>query len=264
MPSTAESSRPIVTIPSEIDYRLHVALGAVQDVSGVHIFGRNPGVDTTERFLWAPGAVDYGGFLAAASALRIKAGGNAADAAAGAGARKVLVTGLNANFVEVSEEVTLAGASASSPTTTTFIRVLEAHVTDCGAYATPYNTGDISIETTGGVEVIRMLAGRAQSQVGIYTVPAGKTLYVARMSITIEGNKAATVRLYQREDADVVSAPVTARRLVQEWPSLDQYAEIVHETWEPYAAKTDLWFTAFTASGTTAVSAELEGYLVDT
>ncbi len=250
-------------LQQDTGYRLRVAMGLVPGVSTVHLYGRSPGVDTTERVLWAPGAAAYGGWLSAAAPVRVKAGGNAADAAAGNGARKVLVTGLDADFAEASEEITTNGASASSPTATSFIRVLEAHVTDCGSYATPYNTGDVSIETTGGVEVIRMLAGRAQSQVGVYTVPAGKVFYLAHVGVSVEGSKAATLRLWMRANAGDVVAPYTAQRLVNEWPVFQGALERRHETWEAYAAKTDLWVSGFAALVSTACSAEIEGYLVD-
>ncbi len=249
-------------LQQDTGYRLRVAMGLVPGVSTVHVRGRNPGVDTTERVLWAPGAVEYGGFLTAPSAVRVKAGGNANDTAAGTGARRVLVTGLDGNLGVATEELVLAGASASSPSSSTFLRLLEAHVTDCGSYTSPYNAGDVSIETTGGTELIRMLAGRSQSQVGVYTVPAGHTLYVARLSVAIEGNKVATVRLWRRSDANVVTAPCTAKRMLHEWPLLATVADLRGEGWESYPAATDLWFAAYTASGTTAVSAELDGYCV--
>lgn len=253
--------RILNAIKRDQDFRLRVARGTIPGVSAVHIYGRNPSVDTTERVLWSAGAAAYT-WLSAASTVRVKAGGNAADTLAGAGARKVLVRGLNSSWTETTEELSLAGASASSPTSTSFFRVLEAYVSEAGTYATPVNTGDILIETTGGTEVARLLAGRAQSRLGLYTVPSGYTLYLTRILVSVEGNKSATLRLTQRQQAQVVAAPVQAARLVNEWPALSGVAELRHDTWEGYPACTDIWLTAQTASGTTAVSAEMEGFLV--
>lgn len=243
-----------------VDFRLSVATGKYPGVSTVHQFGRAIALGTTESVV-ALGAPSP--FLAAASAVQVKAGGNAADTADGAGARTIRVEGLDASLEPVSADITLAGASASSPTSTAFLRVFRAYVLTAGTYATPYNTGDIVIETTNGTELATMGAERGEAQGGFYTVPAGVVAYVAVVEGRVEKGKPATLRLYQRRDATTTSAPVAARRLMQEWPLVDEDFGGPRATWEAYPAGTDIIITGQTASGSATADVELELFLVD-
>ena len=90
-------------------------------------FGKNNSVSNASfETIWA--GADLGGatvytFATTAETLRVKAGGNAADTSAGLGAQTILVEGLSATYEEISETVTLAGASASAATTATFTAI---------------------------------------------------------------------------------------------------------------------------------------------
>lgn len=85
--------------------------------------------------------------------MRIKAGGNAADTAAGAGAREVTLIGLDASGNVVTEAIATNGISASSATTNSFIRLYRAYVSASGTYATAAagsHTAAIVIENSAG------------------------------------------------------------------------------------------------------------------
>lgn len=236
--------------------------GTHGDRSSVQKFGRNPDVAAaTEEDIWSAGGA-YTGFLTAASAVRIKTGGNAADDSAGAGARKVLIVGLDENWTQAQEEVTTAGTSASSPTSTTFIRVFRAYVTDAGAYGAA-NTGDVTIETTGGAVVALIAAGRGQTQLAVYTVPAGKTAYCRRTGASVDGAKATTVYYYQRRNADVVAAPFTGKRLWKAYEGLSGPIESEFSSYPSFPAKTDIWAAAVGPAGGAGVSASFDLVLVD-
>ena len=240
---------------------IDIADGSVTGTSGVVKFGRNAAVGATEEDIWAAGGI-YTGFLTAASAVRIRAGGNAADDAAGAGARSIEVEGLDQNWNVVTETISTAGASASTATTTTFIRVYRVCVIDVGTY-TGANTGTISVETTGGVLMATIEAGLGQTQMAIYTVPAGKTAYIVSLSIFVDTNKTAQVYLWQRQNADDVSAPFTGKRI---WRPFDGVSGAVDGPVAfPYVfpAKTDIWASGVGPSGGAGVAVEMHIALVD-
>ena len=224
-------------------------------------FGRNAAVGATEEDIWEAGG-SYTGFLTAASAVRIRSGGNAADDASGAGARSIEVEGLDQDWNVATETISTAGASASTATTTTFIRVYRVCVIDVGTY-TGANTGTISVETTGGVLMATIEAGLGQTQQAIYTVPAGKTAYVVSLSIFVDTNFSARVYLWQRQNADDVSAPFTGKRI---WRPFDGVSGAVDGAVAfPYVfpAKTDIWASAIGPSAGAGVSVEMHVALVD-
>lgn len=252
------------------DPTFDTARGKVTGRYTVHKFGANPTIAASSTE-----AVTFGGtinFLTSATTVRIKAGGNAGDTAAGSGARSVIVIGLDSNWEEVSEVIVTAGASASSATTTSFIRVYRAYVVDVGLYATATNTagfnlGDITIEnSSGGTDLITIAAGRGQSEYSGYTVPADHTAYLVRMWATPDSSKAVTVTMYQRENADdASSAPYTGKRLVLEFQSITGSVSRDLISYIQFPAKTDIWWNATTGSGATAAcSVEYDLILLDT
>lgn len=215
-------------------------------------FGANPSVGNgTEEDIWGVG----GSFAwpTTAQTVRVKAGGNAADDAAGAGARTVTIEGLNQDFVVTTETLTLAGASASSASTTTFFRVYRAFVATTGAY-TGNNTGVITIENTSSAQVIISIqAGAGQSQTSQYTVPAGYTAYLIRANISCEATKPATVTFWQRRTAQTVTAPYSAKRMIATWLSVTDSVARVFDSHISFPEKTDLWASATGNGAATAV-----------
>jgi hypothetical protein len=118
---------------------------------------------------------------------RVKAGGSVNDVdATGSGARKVEVSGLDENVALASEVLKLAlvaGASASADSTTTFIRVFGAKITECGTYGGKA-CANIDIETSGGSPLCRIREDFSESKKAIASycninIPAGKTAYTS-------------------------------------------------------------------------------------
>ncbi len=233
----------------------------------VHKFGDNPSTPAGERDVWLWGAnagagnIDYP-WPTAAETVRIRAGGNAADTAAGAGAREITVVGLDENWAEATETIATAGASASSATTTTFIRVIRAYVSESGTYGAA-NTGSIVIENTTSTDVLgAMQAGRGQTQLTMYTVPDGYTAYLKRVSVDVNttANKELTIRMYQRRDADNTVSNIRAPRLVTAFEGLSGEAVTVFDSAPSFPGKTDLWLTSEGNSGS-GVSASYDLWL---
>jgi hypothetical protein len=105
------------------------------------------------------------------------------DTAAGTGARTVVIEGLDADYVEITETVTLNGQSAVL-TAASFLRINYAYVATAGS--TKSAAGDIYIGTgtlTAGVpatvyDIIKFNYNNTIT--GCFTVPAGHTAYLAQ------------------------------------------------------------------------------------
>jgi|SRR6185369_3841123 len=99
---------------------------------------------------------------------------NAADTNGGTGAWTIQVNGLDQDYNEKSEVITLNGASAAM-SATTYIAINSAFVLTSGSGFT--NAGDINIRDSGGGTVRQIIkAGYGNTRSSVYTVPAGYTL----------------------------------------------------------------------------------------
>lgn len=159
-------------------------------------FGYNPEVDsgggTAAADVW-----DYGTptgtktypFPTAVAATTIVSD-NDGDGGTAAGAQIVRVEGLDANWMELAEEVQLDG---TNPVTLErqFLRVHRAYVITPGTDASKTNLGNIDIKHSTTV-LARISATRGQTLMAIYTVPAnyvgayaiGYTTSVHRATLT--------------------------------------------------------------------------------
>lgn len=246
---TLYRENPAGTVRLGNDIDSDVSRGLHYDAMSVHKFGGSAAVSTTERFLWPGAATSYPGFLQAAKAMRVKAGGNVNDTAAGSGAREVTIYGIDENGNPAEEAVATAGASASSATTTTFFRVHRARVTAAGTYG-GNNPSAITIEASdGSADVSIIAAGAGTSEQCNYTIPAGYTGLWRGYECNVAGSKPATLRAYSRAGVNVVSAPFgpLIRRLqryeLNNLTSVTWRSPVVLPEW------TDLWFTGAKAAG---------------
>jgi len=244
------------------DFTLDVSRGVIDGHSGVLKFGRNEAVSTIEEDIWSPGGIYP--FPTAAEAVRVKAGGNAADNARGSGAHAVMIEGLDQNWTEASEAVTLAGSRAGATTQTRFIRVFRAYVTDVGTYG-GNNIGNIDIESTTSLNTLcRIAAGVGQSQMAIYTIPAGKTGYLKRLHLVTESSANGNFRIWQRKNADDVTAPFSGKRLVFATDNLNRLFQVEYTHYMSFPAKTDIWVSGSVRGGNkTSMAASFDLILVD-
>lgn len=252
-----------VRVANSVD--LDRARGILAPESAISKFGRNPAVGITEADIWSLGGA-YTGWLTAAVAVRVKAGGNTNDTAAGTGAQSVTIVGLDQNWEDASETVATAGSSASSATTTTFIRVFRAYVQEAGTYGGS-NAAAMTLETTGGAAVAHIEAGFGQTQMSMYTIPAGKTGYmgkVAGYASGLSGTKATTMKLWQRQNANDATGPTyTAKRVIGVSSDTVAGVSFDYEMIPPLPEMTDIWASAITSSGTSGVDIRYNLVLVD-
>ena len=143
-------------------------------MSTVNKFGKNTDIDTgsTPEDVW-----DGGGLWVPPTAARIHdvASSNAADTSAGTGARTVRIYGLDSNWELQEEDITMNGTT-NVPTAAAYTRVFRAQVLTAGSG--DVNAGDITITAqTDSTVTAQITAGKGQTLMAIYTVPAGKTGY---------------------------------------------------------------------------------------
>jgi hypothetical protein len=161
-------------------FELQVSRGQIQGHRNVTVFGFNPDVDSTQVSVWPlPSLITF-----PASALQMTVSSTSAnDTAAGTGARTIVVQGLDANYNEVTETVTLNGQTAVTMTAS-LLRVNYAYVVTAGS--SNGAEGDIYIGTgtvTAGVpattyDIIKFDYNNTTT--GSYTIPAGYTGYVSQ------------------------------------------------------------------------------------
>lgn len=202
-------------MPSFPPYYLEALMGNVPaNAEIIHKFGQNSAVNTT------PVPVAQGGIYrtpqpAAATALRIKAG-NAGDTVAGAGARRIQIEGINASGDRVSEILDTAGASASSNSVNSYIRLFRAFVCESGTYvttATSSHVADIVIENSAGTEDWATIVLKdAQTDIGWYTIPRGKTGFIISLDYSVDSTKVTTLDLVARGGILDTAAPYEAMR----------------------------------------------------
>jgi hypothetical protein len=161
-------------------FELQVSRGQIQGHRNVTVFGFNPDVDTTQVSVWPlPSLIT---FPAAATQMTVSSA-SADDTSAGTGARTIVVQGLDANYNEVTETVTMNGQTAVTMTAS-LIRVNYAYVATAGSGNSA--AGNIYIGTgtvTAGVpatvyDIIRYDYNNTTT--GSYTIPAGYTAYLSQ------------------------------------------------------------------------------------
>jgi len=167
---------------------LGVAANHYQGLSHVHKFGAVPAMSQNSTgTIWDVNDTAYPwSSFASAGTLSVPAV-NASD-----NGKTIRIIGLNASYDLIQEVVTVSSAGATA-TTSSFIRVVEAFITNGSAI----NVADINVQK-GGVTVMRITAGKAVSHAAIYTVPAGYTAYIMKGAASCQSGADATGDMYVR------------------------------------------------------------------
>jgi hypothetical protein len=250
---------------------LDTSRGLTTGIRSIKKFGRNKLVGTT----YVP--VSLGGVYqtpqsGAATTLRIKAGGNANDTAAGSGAREITLIGLDETFTEVTETLATAGASASSATTATFTRLYRCFVSASGTYATSAagsHAGDIVIENSAGgtdwATIDSTNFPKGQSEIGGFSIEAGKTAYVFLDDITVDSGKTADAVFFAKQGIDQTAAPYSAMRAVSTLTGLTGgIADLSgrQTPFGPFVGPCDIGWLAKVSATTGSISVEFEIFIV--
>jgi hypothetical protein len=172
----------------EEDFKLNVSRGKVRGASMIHKFGAVPEVaQASTGTVWDKNSTVYPWSAFDTAGVITASIANASD-----NGKQVLVQGLDANYEEVEEIFTLS-STATVAGNVSFKRVFRAFVTN----GSDNNVGDINF-TKGGTDVLRITAGKAQTLMAIYTVPAGKTGYLYKGVCSAQATADATGNMFIR------------------------------------------------------------------
>lgn len=207
---------------------------------------------------------------AAATQLRVKAGGNAADTANGAGARSVRLWGLNASGDEITEVIATAGASASAATTNSFIRLYLAEVYGSGTYGTQAAgsyAGNITIENAAGTEDWAQIQlngfPSASTGIGSITVPRNHVGLLTSVQVNVGGTKTTDILILKREGILQSSPPYQPIKKMQELLAINQSTTITFDVPIKFPELTDIGLLAKVSNGTGAVSVDMEVIMLE-
>ena len=170
------------------NYGLGVAKGQFDDITHIHKFGAVPAMSQNQTgTIWDVDDTSYPwSAFDTAGTLSIPAV-NASD-----NGKSIVLVGLDNDYLELTETVTVSSSGATT-TTQSFKRIFRAYVTN-GSIT---NVGDIVVQK-GGTTVATIKAGKAQTLMAVYTVPAGKTGYLLKGVATCQAGADATGDMFVR------------------------------------------------------------------
>lgn len=169
----------------------------------------------------------------------------------------VTIVGLDANYNQITERLTLTNGTTGVLTTNSFLRVTAIFANDAN-YALP--VGDILLSNAVKTVIYaKIIAGVNKSQMSQYTVPAGYTFYLTRVDVFANeagsGNNFGNYQVYTKNN--VTGQTFT---LLQS-PFLGRY-EARRIFPFPYTEKTDIQWQVSVGTATSPVGVIVEGVLI--
>ena len=228
-------------------FDLQVARGQIYGHSTVSIFGYQPSIGTTSIAVWENASAYV--FPASASTMTV-ASGSATDNGA-----TVLVIGLDANWNQISETVTIA--TGGTTTVNSYLRINSLVLTSPASGQTT-NVGQITIKvsttTYGQINV-----GIGKSQNAWYSVPANYDFYLDQVEInTSNSYTSSTIVTYNV----VATNNVTGTTLsVLQQPFVSIFT-ITRPNPFKYTQKYDLQFQLKASTGTIGAGLVVNGKLI--
>ena len=222
----------------DTQFDLNIAAGITTQMANVHKFGAVVTTSATYDTVWSKGGA-YA-FPTSASAVTVVSSSTTDSDSLNTGGETITIQGLDGDFNEVEETLSLNGTSNVTGTQS-FIRVHRAFIASGVT-----NVGDIDIKH-GSTVVCYISAGMGQTQVAYYTIPAGKTGYLKSFAATQNKNQENSVRMFQRPFGGVF-------RVASE---LNLYGSNMHTTFTipiRFTEKTDIDVRAYTGSNCTVSS----------
>ena len=218
---------------------LAIAKGEVNGYSVRNLFGYNSAIGTTYMPAWENATA----YTYPTSALTMTVTSNVADNGV-----IILIAGLDANYNQISEFVTLAGTVT---TTNQYFRINDVVTVSGNAL------NDITI-SNGGITYAKVRGGDGKNQASIYTVPAGYSFYLSRIDAFCATAAQNNRQVYFRNFVSLASG---VKLRVAE----TSFLEIMHIQRQlpfRYDEKTDIQFQLRGSAGEQFISVFGEGTLV--
>jgi len=238
---------------------LAISRGHTLGYRTLYKFGYNPDVNGDEETVWTQGG-NYPWLDSAVTMFVSSTSVN--DTSGGSGANTILIQGLDEDYNEIEETITLNGQTQVA-TQLSYLRVYRSFVTLAGS--NEGTSGVIYIGSsgaTGGVPNTTVYASVSignQTQIAAYTVPAGYTLYVDEINFTAAVSQAQKLVHCKFNSRDYESN-VFRTRFVQ----VIQSNQLIQSFKYPqrFAEKTDLECRVSTDTSNTAIGASFQGVLI--
>jgi hypothetical protein len=228
---------------SLIPWQVQVARGLIPGVTGLSISGYNVDVGTSFVPIWHGTVYTY---LTTATQLTVWS-----DSASDTNV-SVLISGLNAAYVPITETVVLTNGATGVLTTSSFLRVNNMSLT-----RVPMNAGVIHAGNNGKSTVLCTIEiGAGRSQQTVYTVPAGYTFYLTQVNYYTNntGNNTGLFRSWTQSPTGLINVVLT-------FPFPENYnsTKVVPRS---YTEKTDIQWQVANKTGSSAIGGQIEGYLI--
>ncbi len=224
------------------EYFHQIALGNIANNEAVTIVAQNDAVGTSEETIWEEGGLYT--FPSSASTMTISSS-DANDTSAGTGLRTIDIEGLDTNYLEITETVTLNGQTGVT-TSNSYLRINR--LIGATAGSTNSNEGTIYIGTgsiTAGkpANVFNLIeTGANISHSGVFTVPASKTFYIPSAIISVESGKFVEITL-------VVTAQNGIPLQINQWDISGSVVLFNTQITQSIGTKTDIEFRATNSTG---------------
>ena len=168
------------------DSYFSIAQGQIDGYSLVHVTGYNADIDAgADETVWAAGGLYPWSVWDSLRLVTVVSTSNSDQGS-------VVVSGLDADFNPVTEEINCAGLTPTTGTTQ-FKRVNSAVYKNGAAN----NAGVVTLTANGNI-VGLISAGIGQTLNGIYTVPAGHTAYILTGDFSVQKGEDSQVRFFVR------------------------------------------------------------------
>ena len=246
-PALAGSTESTLSAP----WYMQVARGLVPGASVVNVFAYNASVGTTPIAIWELSNVptQYV-FPTTAQQLSIFS-----TSAADTSAKSILITGLDSGYNPISEVKTLNG---TTPVTSvnSYLRVNAVAMTNA------LNTGTISLTSSSpsaGTVVARINAAAGRTQMGIYTVPLGYSLYGNRFSaFSSESGGGGSFSTFSARSSNAITGQ---QFTILQTPYANTY-NIQRTAPLIYPQQTDVQWLGNAGTGTAQISVNIEAVLI--
>ena len=241
------------------DHYWKIARDKIPGSKYVFVFGHNFNTGGTREGLWHVNSEFI--WNQTASTLDLVST-NVNDTIAGTGARKVTISGLDINFLEVSQTIDLDG---TNPVTTTqsFLRVNHANVEETGTYGGT-NLGPISITRNDNSDIMAFIAlddlsvGYGNSHMGKYTVPANYKASIINSNSEVFNTKLVTFSYNFRKNDNIATGPFFPIEKFKHFDGLSGDTPLCLSGAIVFPPKTDIWLDCWTDGGTAQASAFIE------
>ena len=226
---------------------VNIEKGTSTGKTGLDVLGRNSALAATYETVTETSGVQ--GYINHADSLDVVAA-SANDDTSGTGIRTITIYGLDDDWAVQSEIVTLAGG-ATVRTAAEFLRVYRVDATTAGSGGVA--AGAITIQNAANDTTLATIpTGETGSHQGMFSVPAGKTLYVIHFYGSTASGVLQVVTLWERLYGTTVWLKRDAGMI---W--LDDF-NIVHTIPLTFTAKSDVEIRAKGNTGN--VTAAIHGW----